>query len=1305
MRVRRGAPTVAAAYLGIVLAVLAWPAATQAMFCIASMDTPYVAGSQGTASAMESLASLITTDIKSPVALYTIGSEEDCATVYALKANTSSTVIPKDVTMHCETLKHYGAESHSPLTDYARASVMIGQWLHKHVPRDQQDSATCHVLITHEFNAPLSHIDMAVLRHVQTVTVVHGNQLWGKAWQARFNHNTVNFFDLQMNQFDRQSVQRSTHVVYPSAYMKEYHFKAGWGVYGRSSHVLHNLVLGLLAEGEERHGQLAIDAADGGAGDVRVDSATPAKRTGGVKGLAYVGVVGDRKGFDLFAHTAIEYARATQQTNIFTGKKTCLPCYVFGKLGSIQRHSIAAYIRFLVKDNKDVGLNILLQHQMPRVAMWKKIRDLGLVVVYPSRHENSPMVPIEAGINRVPFIGLNAGGIREIIENHEKVVVNFSTIGELRTVRSIASKLQEMDRRPEHMDEYVPDVLSKMRTDKLVWVAFLKGLHQNATNQMASLDKALLAETTDATVEILAAPLDKAAAVLEQSTSASQNGRLACRKPPSPSEYVILFSRDKWMLHSTSKVHLKKHIADFKGSTGVLPDAVVTNAYDLQGRLVIAGFPFLLTQWKWLLCYPVMPLTLKSEALCEYLQTHDITEYNATVLLDVGVWFHKKRKRVHQVQDAVYTLAETIVNAQDCLGTHMYTQGFKVTEMHEPFSSRKIIGHLPDVAQVIESHCSWTRHDAQFQGWMDAAVAPVLCNSDAKFEVHRKKQERSAGKHLLKDYDADVLRGVLAQHCGLTCVRHPSADFKGGWQIATGGCWMVVADASVCDHANSRAGNVAEKKRWHNKPHHIRREYFSEELLPYVPLRKLAEPANATCDLVRHGNQRVCGPQVLLGGDPGCGIDAVAKFLNAHRRISLRTCVDEAAQFCAQSQAFDPTYGSRSWASIESIDIRHTDFFAHVTQPDDTSRGHADTNDASEIAETDGVNTLTFAFLPNATRFGAAETANLLLPRAKVVYMVCDPATRLREEHYAAVAGSSPSSFIDLVRQLKHTCGDSTGAGDGADACDPLHRAMLTRGMHSEHLKPWLEHFKDRVLVLDLATVLTNMREHAANQNPDQAMSTAQEKEREHAQVRELQHLRGRDCTRGPRTELMPCAIDAGSSAHGAGRRAVGSPCANAAGATAWKLLVLHPALTGTCLRRACCHASCACVCTCAMAHCPHARGPGTLALVPVPGIERDGRTRVVARNHRGGVAAACDFRVSCSAAGTVPSPADARGPTGEGACMVRTRTTHLRAGTCEHLSRLRLATDVSCVPRHLVLRLAANMRASKEPFDFAFGA
>lgn len=42
---------------------------------------------------------------------------------------------------------------------------------------------------------------------------------------------------------------------------------------------------------------------------------------------------------------------------------------VFGKMGSIQRHSIAAYIRFLHKDNKDVELRIQLEHQMPRVKV------------------------------------------------------------------------------------------------------------------------------------------------------------------------------------------------------------------------------------------------------------------------------------------------------------------------------------------------------------------------------------------------------------------------------------------------------------------------------------------------------------------------------------------------------------------------------------------------------------------------------------------------------------------------------------------------------------------------------------------------------------------------------------------------------------------------------------------------------------------------------------------------------------------------------------------------------------------------
>lgn len=723
-------------------------------------------------------------------------------------------------------------------------------------------------------------------------------------------------------------------------------------------------------------------------------------------------------------------------------------------------------------------------------------------------------VPVEAGINHVPFVGLNAGGIREIIQNHNKVVVNFSTVGELRTVRAISERLQEISKNMDRLEDYVPDVLSKMSTDKQDWIAFLHALHSNITDKQ-DRDRDQPEDEQMKEVHIQKAPLQTVVKSLEEidihikevyasdkhseQTNASHglyhslaplhpNHGMECDANPPETAYVVLYNQTKWNLHSNSEQHLAKHIGDFKQNTGVLPDAVITNAYDLQGRLVLAGFPFLLTQWKWLLCYPVMPLVLKAQALCEYLSTHRITSYNSTVLLDIGLWFHKKRKRVHQVQDAAFTLLDSIIYEQDCLANHMYTQGFQVTELHKPFSIRAIIGHQPDLTKVLEKDCGWTREDKLFAGWMDAAIAPVLCDVHAVISFHQKPQDRSGGLHLSKDYDAFRLKAVLAQHCGKTCVRHPSTAFGGGWQLVTGGCWMVVENADVCSEpgVNSHAAVVAEKKRWHGKPTHIRREHFDERHLPYVSATKLATSDNATCDMVQHGNQRVCGPQILLGGDHGCGVDAVARFLTAHRRITLRTCVDKSKQFCSQAQAFDGTYGSRSWAAVEMVEFHHTNVFSHMVgilpgqNSSATTPGRAPTrSSAHEIAETDGMNTLTFAFASPAhgtiSSADAAQAALAALPHAKMVYMVCDPAVRLRHhffahdrQHRIPPDGKNASRFLKLVQELQICARD----GITALGCRPEHQALLKPGMHAENLEPWLQHFKDRALVMDLGTIL-----------------------------------------------------------------------------------------------------------------------------------------------------------------------------------------------------------------------------------------
>lgn len=109
----------------MLIALSMGPSASDAAFCIASMDTPYVAGSQGTASAMESLASLIAEDVPAPVAFYTVGTKEDCETIKRIKSNASSTIIPQNVRL-CVHVSMCPCDKHGAsvaITCLLRASV------------------------------------------------------------------------------------------------------------------------------------------------------------------------------------------------------------------------------------------------------------------------------------------------------------------------------------------------------------------------------------------------------------------------------------------------------------------------------------------------------------------------------------------------------------------------------------------------------------------------------------------------------------------------------------------------------------------------------------------------------------------------------------------------------------------------------------------------------------------------------------------------------------------------------------------------------------------------------------------------------------------------------------------------------------------------------------------------------------------------------------------------------------------------------------------------------------------------------
>mmetsp|Transcript_29962 Transcript_29962/g.72667 ORF Transcript_29962/g.72667 Transcript_29962/m.72667 type:complete len:537 (-) Transcript_29962:1744-3354(-) len=216
----------------------------------------------------------------------------------------------------------------------------------------------------------------------------------------------------------------------------------------------------------------------------------------------------------------------------------------------------------------------------------------------------------------------------------------------------------------------------------------------------------------------------------------------------------------------------------------------------------------------------------------------------------------------------------------------------------------------------------------------------------------------------------------------------------------------------------------------------------------------------------------ICGPKVLFIGAQKCGTDTVADLLLNHPRIVLNQC-------SLVNTKGGPLSCHPPW-------FQRTKQGNYFNVPDLTHHRREDSEGwlntlARRMPLTDGVNKTTFekspTYLETQIFPDVAEEAHKVLPNAKIVATLCNPAERLYSEfHHPGPLpqfyldnGLNPpknfGQFVDLLKPTNPICDDKDKVG----FCEANRKMYLSKGEYIDNLRPWIETYgHDNVLMLNM---------------------------------------------------------------------------------------------------------------------------------------------------------------------------------------------------------------------------------------------
>jgi len=288
-------------------------------------------------------------------------------------------------------------------------------------------------------------------------------------------------------------------------------------------------------------------------------------------------------------------------------------------------------------------------------------------------------------------------------------------------------------------------------------------------------------------------------------------------------------------------------------------------------------------------------------------------------------------------------------------------------------------------------------------------------------------------------------------------------------------------------------------------PRHVRRSRVGESFLRNSSKhrrhhKRRKSKLEGVCDVILDGDANgrpVCGPQVLIGGAMKCGTNSLGSMLALHPRVKLNLCKEQECEQCDGPACLEMYQGSE-WSGNQVLWESH--YFTYMTTQHDPPRDYQGDDGRRMLARllprTDGYDNITIDKSPSYLDTGifpdVAAHAKRLLPHAKVVFSLCDPALRLYAEYYHSLKWdnktlfgyfehaevSLPTSFSEWVEALQD---DSVFCREHAQYCEAAQRTFMSKGIYVDSLQRWLDAFgRDKVLVMNLVEGEEHVHEQAA---------------------------------------------------------------------------------------------------------------------------------------------------------------------------------------------------------------------------------
>ncbi len=271
----------------------------------------------------------------------------------------------------------------------------------------------------------------------------------------------------------------------------------------------------------------------------------------------------------------------------------------------------------------------------------------------------------------------------------------------------------------------------------------------------------------------------------------------------------------------------------------------------------------------------------------------------------------------------------------------------------------------------------------------------------------------------------------------------------------------AIKQTNVCDKIKIRGGSLA---------------WTSSEQSPSRETKKnYPQPINETTI-----ERSVCGPRALIIGAMKCGTNSIGQILRKHPRIKLHTCNRINDKLCDAKHFQGSTKGhfwemngfTNLYNQFQANDV-WIELYAQML-PSDEKEGVPDImKDRIKVDKSP-------TYLNTDLYPGVELRAHKLLPHAKIIVTLCDPAGRLYshyhhmkrvinekfEEFYHDWSVPVPSNFSEFVALFV----DNSELCQKQPAFCDLHRKMyLSLGEYHRHLDKWREAFGEKnILVLNM---------------------------------------------------------------------------------------------------------------------------------------------------------------------------------------------------------------------------------------------